>query len=276
MGALRLPAHLRGARTRRAYNRGVSETAKRVALIDSGKGLLPTAKWIHRLAPEVEVLLETDPEGGPWGERDPGDVVERVFAMARHARDHGANAIALACNTASIVAREPLREQFEPRLPIIATVPAVKPAAARHQRFAVWATATTARSEYLEDLISVFATGRDVSVVGSHDLAAQIEAGDEAGIETAVQHLVAETPKDVEAVVLGCTHYPLVSDVIARHLPEGVALFDSAEAVARQTLRRMRIAPSADVAAFAADSSFAAAGVRRADELEWAIRHHLD
>lgn len=254
----------------------MSETVKRIALIDSGKGLLPTAQWIHRLAPEVEVLLETDPEGAPWGERDPGDVVERVFSLARHARDNGADAIALACNTASIIARQPLREHFEPRLPIIATVPAVKPAAAAYRDFSVWATAATASSDYLEDLISVFATGRSVSVVGSHDLAAAIEAGDEARIETAVVEAARQTPKTAEAVVLGCTHYPLVADVIARHLPAGVALLDSAEAVARQTLRRMRIEPASEVAEFAGDSAFAAAGVRDAEELGWAIRHQLD
>lgn len=244
-------------------------TEKCVALIDSGKGLLPTAQWIHRLAPDLRVLLMTDPAGSPWGERDPGDVVERVFAMARRARDAGAQGIALACNTASIVAREPLRDQFEPRIPIIATVPAVKPAAQRFDHFAVWATETTAHSDYLADLVQVFAGTKQVDIVGNHGLADAIEHADADRIEAAVRDAVSRTPR-VPAVVLGCTHYPLVADVIAAALPPGTVLLDSAEAVARQALRRLKVPADASVAEFSDDAAFAAAGVRDAAELTWA------
>lgn len=229
--------------------------AARIAILDSGRGLLPTAAWLHRLAPDTQQLLLGDPQGGPWGEHDPGYVVDRVFALARMARDWGAEALVLACNTASIVARQALREQFEPRMQVVATVPAVKPAALRFPRFAVWATETTARSDYLADLIDVFASPARVDIVGSHDLADAIEHRDTARIEAAVADAARRTG-DVPAVVLGCTHYPLAAETIARQLPEGTVLLDSAEAVARQTLRRIGLPADAAVPEFADDSAF--------------------
>ncbi len=72
-----------------------------------------------------------------------------------------------------------------------------------------------------------------------HGLADSIDLGDRAAALAAIESAVARTPDDVNGVVLGCTHYPLLADEIAARLPAGVTLFDSAEAVARQTLRRI-------------------------------------
>src|SRR5690606_38834924 len=104
---------------------------------------------------------------------------------------------------------------------------------------AIWATAATTASRYQANLIEQFANGAQVVGVACHGLADAIDAGDREAVVAAVASAAERTPRDVQGVVLGCTHYPLVADTIVEHLPPGVRLFDSAEAVARQTLRRI-------------------------------------
>ena len=132
-----------------------------------------------------------------------------------------------------------VRELVGPGVPVIGTVPAIKPAAAACDSVAIWATAATTASRYQADLIEQFGNGAKVVGVPCHGLADSIDLGDRAAALAAIESAVARTPDDVNGVVLGCTHYPLLADEIAARLPAGVTLFDSAEAVARQTLRRI-------------------------------------
>ncbi|MEV0853274.1 glutamate racemase [Nocardia fluminea] len=210
-----------------------------VALIDSGLGLLPTASWLRKLRPDVDLLLLLDPDGAPWGPKPEQWVVERVVGAARQAIEAGAEVIVLPCNTASVTALEHVRAEVGSSVPVIGTVPAIKPAAAQCNSVAVWATAATTASRYQADLIARF--GGDAKVVGvaCHGLADAIDRGDIAAIRESIADSAARTPADVEGVVLGCTHYPLVIDAIVAALPDGVRLFDSAQAVAAQTVRKM-------------------------------------
>ncbi|MEU4808238.1 aspartate/glutamate racemase family protein [Nocardia fluminea] len=210
-----------------------------VALIDSGLGLLPTASWLRKLRPDVDLLLLLDPDGAPWGPKPEQWVVERVVGAARQAIEAGAEVIVLPCNTASVTALEHVRAEVGSSVPVIGTVPAIKPAAAQCNSVAVWATAATTASRYQADLIARF--GGDAKVVGvaCHGLADAIDRGDIAAIRESIADSAERTPADVEGVVLGCTHYPLVIDAIVAALPDGVRLFDSAQAVAAQTVRKM-------------------------------------
>ncbi|MFC8384180.1 glutamate racemase [Nocardia sp. NPDC057272] len=210
-----------------------------VALIDSGLGLLPTASWLRKLRPDVDLLLLLDPDGAPWGPKPEQWVVERVVGTARQAIEAGAEVIVLPCNTASVTALAHVRAEVGESVPVIGTVPAIKPAAAQCNSVAVWATAATTASRYQADLIARF--GGDAKVVGvaCHGLADAIDRGDIKAIRESIADSAARTPADVEGVVLGCTHYPLVIDAIVAALPDGVRLFDSAQAVAAQTVRKM-------------------------------------
>lgn len=210
-----------------------------VALIDSGLGLLPTSAWLRRLRPELDLVLSLDPDGAPWGPKPAEWVIERVLGTAQRSLDRGAQVIVLPCNTASVTALDHVRELVGPGIPVIGTVPAIKPAAAACDSVAIWATAATTASRYQADLIAQFADGSDVVGVACHGLADAIDRGDRAAALAAIASAAARTPDDVQGVVLGCTHYPLLRDEIVAALPAGVQLFDSAEAVARQTLRRI-------------------------------------
>src|SRR4051794_27256649 len=133
--------------------------AMRIALVDSGLGLLPAAAALGRLRPEVELVLSLDPDGMPWGPRSAQDIAARALAGAQAAEELRPDVIVLACNTASVGALAALREVFEPGVPVVGTVPAVKPAAAAGEPVAVWATVATTGSAYQRDLIATFAGG---------------------------------------------------------------------------------------------------------------------
>ncbi|MFF2555599.1 glutamate racemase [Nocardia sp. NPDC058058] len=210
-----------------------------VALIDSGLGMLPTGAWLRKLRPDIDLLLQMDPDGAPWGPKPEPWVIDRVLETARASLREGAEVIVVPCNTASVTALEPLRAEVGPGIPVIGTVPAIKPAAAACRKVAVWATAATTASAYQADLIARFAGEAEVTGVACHGLADAIDRGDLPAVTAAITSAAARTPADTEGIVLGCTHYPLVIDAILAALPPGIRVFDSAEAVAAQTLRRM-------------------------------------
>jgi glutamate racemase len=223
----------------------------RIALIDAGIGLLAAAAAVRGLRPDADLVLSSDPDGMPWGPRTPQDLVERALAVAEAAVAHRPDALIVACNTASVHALPALRARFEPRVPVIGTVPAVKPAAAGGGPFAVWATPATTGSRCQRALIDEFAAGVRVTEVPCPGLSDAVESGDTAAVARAVAAAADRTPADVRAVVLGCTHYELVADRIRAALRRPgrppVVLHGSAAAVAAQALRRIceRPAPQA-------------------------------
>jgi glutamate racemase len=209
----------------------------RIALINSGLGLLAAAAALRRMRPDADLVLAMDPDGMPWGPRPPDDIAARSLACARAAAAYPPDVLVFACNTGSVHALGVLRAEFEPGLPVVGTVPAIKPAAAAGRPAAIWATAATTGSGYQRGLIEQFAAGVPVAEVSCPGLADAIHAGDEARIGAAIAAAAARTPPGTGAVVLGCTEYELVADRIRAAVP-GAVPFGSAAAVAAQALRR--------------------------------------
>jgi glutamate racemase len=193
----------------------------RFALVDSGLGVLPAAMHLRRLCPGAELVLSIDPEGMPWGPRTAEDIAERALACAEATLPWEPDVLVLACNTASVRALDVLRSEFEPAMPVVGTVPAIKPAA----------------------------TGGGPEVV-CPGLAEAIELADPDGMADAVGAAAALTPAEARAVVLGCTQYELAMDRIRGMLPR-VRLYGSAPAVAAQAIRRISSRPAAPDAAAA-------------------------
>ena len=209
----------------------------RIAFVNSGLGLLPAAAALLRLRPDADVVLSLDPDGMPWGPRSPAGIIERTLLCARATLALHPDVLVLACNSASVYAIDALRAELEPDLPVVGTVPAVKPASAAGGRIAIWATVATTGSDYQRRLIEEFATGARVSTVACPGLADAVDAGDDEAVGRAVAAAAALTPADVTDLVLGCTEYELVPDLIAAALP-GAVLYGSAQAIAAQALRR--------------------------------------
>ncbi|KUJ68144.1 glutamate racemase [Streptomyces albus subsp. albus] len=224
----------------------------KIALMDSGLGLLAAAAAVRRLRPDADLVLSSDPESMPWGPRTPQDVTARALGCARAAAAHRPDALIVACNTASVHALPALRAELEPALPVIGTVPAIKPAAAGGGPVAIWATPATTGSPYQRALIRDFAEGVEVTEVACPGLADAVEHADNQAIDAAVADAAARTPGDVRAVVLGCTHYELLADRIrAAVQPAGeppLVLHASAGAVAAQALRRIGAEPAPEAA----------------------------
>lgn len=209
----------------------------RVALINSGLGLLGAAAALRRLRPGADLVLAMDPDGMPWGPRRPDEIAARSLACARAATAYRPDVLVFACNTGSVHALGALRERFEPALPVVGTVPAIKPAAAAGEPVAIWATAATTGSAYQRGLIAQFAAGVPVAEVACNGLADAIHAGDGPAIDAAIADAAARTPPGTRSIVLGCTEYELAAGRIAAALP-GTVTFGSAAAVAAQALRR--------------------------------------
>jgi glutamate racemase len=209
----------------------------RFALINSGLGLLVAASELHRLRPDADLVIAMDPDGMPWGPRTPDDIAERSLALAQAAAGFEPDVIVMACNTGSVHALEALRAEFEPAIPVVGTVPAIKPAAQVASSVAIWATVATTASEYQSRLITEFGGDATVAPVACPGLATAIDAGDSAAVDLAIADAARRTPDGCGAVVMGCTEYELAADQISVAVP-GAALFGSAGAVAAQALRR--------------------------------------
>ncbi|MFE7167941.1 glutamate racemase [Streptomyces sp. NPDC057616] len=220
----------------------------KIALMDSGIGLLAATAAVRRLRPDADLVLSLDPDGMPWGPRSPEDLTGRALAVAEAAAAYGPDALIVGCNTASVHALPALRARLEPGVPVIGTVPAIKPAAAGGGPLAIWATPATTGSPYQRDLIAEFANGVRVEEVPCHGLAEAVEHADEAAIDAAVAAAAALTPADVTTVVLGCTHYELVAERIRAAVQQPgtppLVLHGSAGAVAAQALRRIGAQPA--------------------------------
>jgi glutamate racemase len=214
----------------------------RFALINSGLGLLSTASELRKLRPDTDLVIAMDPDGMPWGPRTPEDIAARSLAMARMAVAYQPDVIIMACNTGTVHALDVLRAEFEPAIPVVGTVPAIKPAAAAARSVAIWATVATTASEYQQRLIAQFGGGAEVTQVACPGLATAVDAGDADAIDAAIADAASRTPPDCGAVVLGCTEYELAAELIAPAVP-GALLFGSAIAVAAQALRRAALTP---------------------------------
>ncbi|MGW1724272.1 glutamate racemase [Streptomyces sp. NPDC002306] len=220
----------------------------KIALMDSGIGLLAATAAVRRLRPDADLVLSLDPDGMPWGPRTPQDLTGRAVAVAEAAAVHRPDALIVGCNTATVHALDALRARLEPGVPVVGTVPAIKPAAAGGGPVAIWATPATTGSPYQRGLIRDFADGVAVAEVPCWGLAEAVEHADEAAIEAAVTAAAALTPADVTTVVLGCTHYELVADriraAVQRPGRPPLVLHGSAGAVAAQALRRIGELPA--------------------------------
>jgi glutamate racemase len=216
----------------------------RFALINSGLGLLATASELNKLRPDADLVIAMDPDGMPWGPRTPEDIAGRSLALARAAAAYEPDVIIVACNTGTVHALGVLRAEFEPEIPVVGTVPAIKPAAAAARTVAIWATLATTQSTYQRRLIAEFGGGAEVTPVACPGLATAVDAGDGDAIAIAIADAASRTPARCEAVVLGCTEYELAADLIGSAVP-GAILFGTATAVAAQALRRTVREPAA-------------------------------
>lgn len=225
----------------------------RIGVFDSGVGGLSVLRALHRHMPRATLLYAADSGHAPYGERDAHFVIARSLALTDHLLRQGAQVLVVACNTATAAAVDALRAAY-PTLPIVGVEPGLKPAIVltRNRRVGVMATHATLASDRFQRLVATHGSGVELHLQACGGLARAIESGDADGAEVGElveQHTATLRAAGVDTVVLGCTHYPFVAHRIAQALGPGVALVDTADAVARQAMRLAEPLPADSVTA---------------------------
>ena len=214
-----------------------------IGIFDSGIGGLSVALEVRRQLPHEDLLYVADSGHAPYGDRPRGHIEARAMAIVDFFERQSAKAVVVACNTATAVAVDAIRARW-PAIPIVAIEPAVKPAAATTTSgvVGVLATTQTISSTRFERLAEAFGGRADILAQPCPGLAEQVEAGALAAPETRAlveRYVRPLIDRGADTLVLGCTHYPFVRDVIASVAGPGVAILDPAAAVARELRRRL-------------------------------------
>lgn len=213
--------------------------ARPILFFDSGVGGLSIAAPTRALLPDAAFVYAADSAGFPYGTKTEQEIAARVPALlGRLAERYRPRLIVIACNTASTIALAAVRAALD--LPIVGTVPAIKPAAALSgtRVIGVLGTDATVRQAYVDDLAARFAA--DCRVV-RHGSAALVELAEaklrgEAVALDAVAAAVAPLAGDaaIDTVVLACTHFPLLADELAAVFGPGVSFVDGGSGIARR------------------------------------------
>lgn len=211
-----------------------------IGVFDSGLGGLSVLRALRERLPEHNLLYLADSAHCPYGPLSPAAVQARCRACARWLLERGADLLVVACNTATSAAVELLRAELP--VPVVGMEPGVKPAAAltRSGQVGVLATSGTLAGERFAQLVERFAEGVNVTTVACPGLVGQVEAGDLAGPRT--RELVADylgplRERGADVIVLGCTHFPFLSPLIADLAGPDVTIIDTGPAVAAQAAR---------------------------------------
>ncbi len=212
-----------------------------IGIFDSGIGGLSVTSTIRQALPSERLLYFGDGAHVPYGSRSLAEVQDFSTAITNTLLAKGAKVIVIACNTASAAALRTLREAH-PDVPFVGMEPAVKPAVeyTRTGVVGVIATVATFQSELYATIVERFAQDVEVLHQPCPGLVKQIEAGEFDSPTTEVMlrgWLEPMLERNIDALVLGCTHYPIVRPLIERIVGPEVRVIDPAPAIARQVER---------------------------------------
>ena len=215
----------------------------RILLFDSGMGGLTVARAVAKQLPHAHLVYAADNAAFPYGAWKEQTLVTRiVLVIGKLIETVKPDVVVIACNTASTIALNELRAAY--KVPFVGTVPAIKPAAAQTKTgvIGVLATPGTVSREYTHALIHTYAFHCKVLLHGAPRLA-EIAEQKLRGHAVDLEELRAEVApvfrkrdgRPTDVVVLGCTHYPLLTEDIAKVAPWPVIYIDPAPAIARRT-----------------------------------------
>ena len=215
-----------------------------IGVFDSGLGGISVLRACADLLPQEDFLYFGDSANAPYGERSLEEVRALSMAAADRLLKQGVKALVVACNTATSSAIVLLR-QTHPELPIIGIEPAVKPAAQGGSGSAVLVMATplTIREDKYQKLAASFCDLADVISLPCPGLAERIEQGhfEDETLDAYLQDLFRPyRDRDVEYIVLGCTHYPFIRRAIAKNFGRPVTIIDGSQGTARQLRRQLQ------------------------------------
>ena len=229
------------------------DAAAPVLLFDSGVGGLSVLAQLRAALPQMPVIYAADNAGLPYGTKTEAEVAARVAGLLGRMTERYAPRLAcIACNTASTIALGMVRDVLA--IPVVGTVPAIKPAAAltRSGTIGLLGTEATIRQGYVDRLEAEFAAGKQLlrfaagELVGAAEAKLRGEAPDPAVFARAAAGLRGQPGgAGIDTVVLACTHFPLVQDELAAAFGPGVSFVDGAAGIARRIAALTRDQPCA-------------------------------
>ena len=213
-----------------------------IAVFDSGVGGISVLRHLRRLLPGERYLYFGDSANAPYGSRSTHQVRDLTLAAAEKIlTSYPVKALVIACNTATAAAVQDVRQKY-PDLIVIGIEPALKLAADHFPggRVGVMATEVTLREEKFDQLLSRF-PHCTVEKIPAPGLVQLIEAGKTEGEEilALLQKILGPYVGKLDALVLGCTHYPFAAKAIGKVLGSQVTLLEGGDGTARETQRRL-------------------------------------
>ncbi|MDP3295490.1 MAG: glutamate racemase [Nevskia sp.] len=222
-----------------------------IGVFDSGLGGLSVLREIVARRPDLSTIYVADSGHCPYGVKSADQIIERATVITDFLLAQGARLIVVACNTATIAAVEYLRANYS--VPFVGMEPAVKPAVARTRSgvIGVLATGAALAGNKLLKLIDRHRGSVRVITQPCPGLVEQVEAGDLDGPVTVAllrEYALPLLAAGADTLVLGCTHYPFLREVLAQIVGPDVVLLDTGEAVARRVDSLLPVVDSAPAA----------------------------
>lgn len=215
-----------------------------IGVFDSGVGGLTVLSSVARLMPDTSLIYLADRAHAPYGDLTEDKLLQRSRVITQWLISQGCSLIVVACNTATAIAIDVLRDEF--KVPIVGVEPGVKPAAISSQSHSIgiMATENTVASARYKNLLERFMPSVNIISQGCTGLADAIEQNSsdiEALLQRYSQPLITA---GADQLVLGCTHYPLVKDQLKALVGNNIQIVDTSDAVAYEVKRRYLTIPS--------------------------------
>ena len=222
----------------------MASKADYIAVIDSGVGGISVLRELVRLMPNENFLYFGDSANAPYGTKTAEEVQAMTQATVKRLMARGIKALVVACNTATATAIELLRQTY-PDFIIVGIEPALKPAVTQFPQGAVgvMATPVTLQGDKLKRLMTQYPHS-NVHLIPAPGLVELVEAGktNSPEMDAFLQSLLGSYAGKLDALVLGCTHYPFAAAAIRRVLGDKTVLIDGGVGTAQQTRRRLEAA----------------------------------
>lgn len=208
-----------------------------IGLFDSGIGGTSIWKEVHGLLPNENTIYLADSKNAPYGLKSKDEIIQLSCKNTELLLEENCKIIVVACNTATTNAIKELRAKYD--VPFIGIEPAIKPAAiqSKTQTIGILATKGTLSSALFHENVAKHSDVTIIEQIG-HGLVQLIENGDldpPEMKELLESYLLPMVEKNIDYLVLGCSHYPYLIPQIKKIIPSSIKIIDSGEAVAKQT-----------------------------------------
>ncbi len=246
-----------------------------IGIFDSGVGGLSVLHHIRQILPNERLIYVADSAHVPYGDKSPAYIEARSLAITQFLIEQGADAIVIACNTATAAAAHALRVKYN-KLPIVGMEPAVKPAVAATKSgvVGVLATVGTLESARFAALLERYAGHVKILTQGCPGLVELVERGELHSVQA--RHLIERytaplLAQGADTLILGCTHYPFLAPLIREIVGAEITLVDTGAAVARHLQQRIHSELPARIAGDASTQFFTSGEVEPATRIMSAL-----